>query len=80
MNAQIKELEKLKSRVEAAKSKKERVKGRYDAAMERLNALGYDTLDDARAALDGMEENIKDMTAKLEGMIDDFKDKYDSVL
>lgn len=65
MNVEAK-LAEMKSRVDEAKRDLTRAEANYEAALERLRELGYNSVADAEKELKKMERQISDEEAAIE--------------
>ena len=79
-NSIIEQLELIEKEIAEIKSKRDKATGRYDAAMAALVSLGYETIEDATAAIAEREEKLNSRAEQLSKDFNAFLAQYDEVI
>ena len=74
---EIKDIERLKKKVDSYKSKIQRAKGAKDEALRNLKEdFDVDNIDDAKALLEKLEKKEKKTKAQFDDALDEFKETW----
>lgn len=76
MTVTAQQLLQMKEKVKKLDEQRIRAEANYDQSLASLKALGYDSVDDAEAALDDMHRNITQEESKLAEEMDKLLDQY----
>ena len=80
MQSVLDRLEKAKASLAAAENNRLRLLGKQEGAMEELALLGYPSVKKAQAAVKSMDAELDEMEEKLEGLLNEFNEKYGKFL
>lgn len=73
-------LQSARRKLENAEKEKIAIEAKIGVLMEQLADEGYSNVAAASEALENMEKTISEMEDTLEGMLNEFESKYDSLL
>jgi len=71
-----KELEAINTKIKAAQDQITKAEGRFEEAMEALKRAGFNSIEDAKAALQEKEASIEKRKVNLETAFSNFVTKY----
>lgn len=77
MSLSIQEIEKIKKEAEEAKIKVAQLEGKSQTNKERLKEFGLNSLEETEDKLNSLDDELKDLETKRDGLSDDLQEKYD---
>ena len=76
----VEEYKELKAKVERLKAKASKAEGVYEAAMERLKELGFDSVEDADQGLEKLKMEEKQAQKEFDDELSSFQKRWGEVL
>lgn len=80
MDDTIKRLQTLKSKLVKAQEERSKAEGRLEVSMQQLEQIGYDTVEEAEAALEELEAKIEKRMDQLDNKVTKFLEEYDELI
>jgi len=76
----LEDFNELKKKVQAAKEKEAQAKGSLATWESQLKKLGYDNVEEAKADLEKLEQELEESKIRFEKSLESYKEKWGKIL